>query len=305
MTQRLTEMSINRVSLVDKGANGRVIALLKRDEEGSMPNDVITLPKDASPGFVDWIRKTVEAFSGRLQPVPLVKTATFAEVVAGQELSDALYDSWYTLQDVLWGAIYATDADGQALSVEAKTALVAQDLDEFKAFLLAQRSSASVAKGDEGSPDQRLADAFVRKVGKKISGSRLERLNAAAGALNSVLAEVADVVEAADEADEAEETDVEKTELVTAITEAVTKAQEPLVARIEALEKSKTEVVKTDGEGAEDDGPVTLEGLATVVEKILDRLDEGVEAKGVRKSLAGQDGSGEPVKKSAFAGFLA
>jgi hypothetical protein len=299
MTQRLTNLAIDRVSLVDKGANGRVIALLKRDEEGSM-----TDPPTDGPGLVAWLKKGLASLDAKLQPVPIAKTATFAEVVAGQELQDALWDSWYTLEDVLWGAIYAYDDNGQALSIEAKTALVAQDLDEFKAYLLAQMASATVAKSDAGSPDQRRFSAMVRKVGKKISGSRLERLNAAAEALNSVLVEVADVVEAADEADQAEETDVEKNELVAAVTEAVTKAQEPLIARIEALEKAPTTVVKTEGEGAEDDGPVTLEGLATVVEKILDRLDEAGEGKAVRKSLAGQDGAGEPVKKSAFAGIL-
>jgi hypothetical protein len=265
--------------------------------------DAADLPTDGA-GLVGWLRKAADALNARLQPVPIAKTATFAEVVAGQELQDALWDSWYTLEDVLWGAIYAYDDNGQALSIEAKTALVAQDLDEFKAYLLAQMASATVAKSDAGSPDQRRFAAMVRKVGKKISGSRLERLNAAAVALNSVLVEVADVVEAADVADVAEETDVEKNELVAAITEAVTKAQEPIVARLEALEKAKTEVVKTDGEGGEDDGPVTLEGLATVVEKILDRLDEQGEGKAIRKSMAGQDGTGEPVKKSAFAGFL-
>lgn len=299
MTQRLTDMRINRVSLVDKGANGRVMAILKRNEEASMP-EVITLPKDSSPGFVDWIRKTVEAFSGRLQPVPLAKTATFAEVVAGQELQDALWDSWYTLEDVLWGAIYAYDENGVALSIEAKTALVAQDLDEFKAYLLAQMAGATVSKSDPGSPDQRRFEAMVRKVGKKISGSRLDRLNAAAEALNSVLAEVADVVEAADEADQAEETDVEKSELVAAMTEAL----EPINKRLEDLE-AKVTVTKADGDDGAENDPVTLETVATVLESVVDRLEKIEGGQAVRKSLAGQDGTGEPVKKSAFAGILA
>src|SRR5665811_2401962 len=113
------------------------------------------------------------------------RTATFAEVVAGQELTDALSDSFYTLQDVLWSVVYAYDEAGQALTLEAKTALVAQDLDEFKAYLLAQMAGTAVAKGDLGSAEQRELAAWIRKIGKKISGSRLERLTAAAEALNS------------------------------------------------------------------------------------------------------------------------
>jgi hypothetical protein len=34
MSQQLTDMTITRVSLVDKGANARRLAVLKRDEEG-------------------------------------------------------------------------------------------------------------------------------------------------------------------------------------------------------------------------------------------------------------------------------
>jgi hypothetical protein len=304
MTQRLTDLEITRVSLVDKGANARRLAVLKRDEEGSMTDPIAAAiakagPEEAKVGVLAWLRKALGFDSA-----PVAKsTATFAEVVAGQELSDALSDSFYTLQDVLWGAIYAYDANGQALSIEAKTALVAQDLDEFKAYLLAQMASVTVAKGDEGSPDQRRLGAIVRKAGKKISGSRLERLNAAAEALNSVLAEVADVV--ADEAAEtAEEVDVDKAEMVAAFTEAM----EPIAKRVEALEAAKP-VVKTEAgpEGAGeagDDAPATLDTVVAVIEKLVDRIEAVEGSGGVRKSLAGQDGGTEQVKKSKWAGIF-
>lgn len=302
MSQRLTGMSIDRVSLVDKGANARVIALLKRDEEAPMTDGTLELPSDTSPGgVIAWLRKAADALNARLQPVPIAKARTFADVVAGQELSDALYDSFGTLEDVIWSAIYAYDANGQDLSLEAKTALISQDLDEFKAYLLAQMAGTTVAKGAAGTADQRAFGAFVRKVGKKISGSRLERLGAAAEALNSVLAEVAEVVES-EGADEPEESDVEKSELVTAVTEAITKGQEPLIARIDALEKAtvtKTAEPAAGAEGGETEP--TLEERLDTIEKIL---LQGVTSEGVRKSLAGQDGGTEPVKKSVFAGVM-
>jgi hypothetical protein len=301
MTQRLTDLEITRVSLVDKGANARRLAVLKRDEEGSMTDPIAAAiakagPEEAKVGVLAWLRKALG-----LGAAPVVKTATFAEVVAGQELSDALYDSWYTLQDVLWGAIYAYDENGQALSIEAKTALVAQDLDEFKAYLLAQMASVTVAKGDEGSPDQRGLAAWIRKVGKKISGSRLERLSAAAEAINSVLAEVADVVDEA--AETAEEVEVDKAEMVAAMTEAL----EPISKRLEAIEKAKpVEKVESaaDGAGTEEEEPVTLETAVKVIEKLADRLEVLEGGAAVRKSLTGQDGGAEPVKKSIWAGVL-
>jgi histone H3/H4 len=306
MSQRLTDMSITRVSLVDKGANQRRIAVLKRDEEASMSEQVAAAiakvdgDEHAKAGIAGWLRKAADVLLGR--PDPVVKTATFAEVVAGQELTDALSDSFYTLQDVLWSAIYACDENGQSLSIEAKTAFVAQDLDEFKTYLLGQMAAVSVAKADLGSAEQRRLGALVRKAGKKISGSRLERLAAAAEALNSVLAEVAEV--ANEKADEAEEVDVDKAEMVAAFTEAM----EPIAKRVAALEEAKP-VVKTDTEaesGAEagDDAPATLETVVTVIEKLVDRIAAIEGAGAVRKSLAGQDGGSEPIKKSKWAGVF-
>lgn len=344
MTQRLTDLEITRVSLVDKGANARRLAVLKRDEEGSM-----TDPADAPAGVIAWLRKALgidsspvvksavpttdaamrshlaaktpgghgmgdiavanmsmaamekkhTAGSGTDHSHTVAKTATFAEVVAGQELTDALSDSFYTLQDVLWSVVYAYDEAGQALTLEAKTALVAQDLDEFKSYLLAQMAGATVAKGDQGSADQRRLGAIVRKVGKKITASRLVRLNAAAEALNSVLAEVADVV-ANEAADTAEEVDVDKAEMVAAFTEAM----EPISKRIAALEAKpivKVEVATTEGEAAD---PVTLETVVDVIEKLADRLAAVEGSGGVRKSLAGQDGGVEVKKASVFAGIM-
>jgi hypothetical protein len=303
MTQRLTDLEITRVSLVDKGANAKRLAVLKRDEEGSMTDPIAAAiakagPEEAKVGVLAWLRKALGLGSS-----PVIKAATFAEVIAGQELTDALSDSFYTLQDVLWSAIYAYDENGQALSIEAKTALVAQDLDEFRSYLLAQMASVTVAKGDLESPDQRRLGAIVRKVGKKITASRLVRLTAAAEALNSVLAEVAEVV--ADEAaDTAEEVEVDKAEMVAAMTEAL----EPISKRLEALEKAEP-VAKVDAAAAatakgEVEDPVTLETVAAVIEKLADRLEAIEGGAAVRKSLEGQDGGAEVVKKSKWAGIL-
>lgn len=293
MTQRLTNLEITRVSLVDKGANAKRLAVLKRDEEASMTDSAET-----PAGVVAWLRKQL----GMAEPVAK-GPRTFSDIVAGQQLSDALWDNWYTLEDALWSAIYATDDNGQAISMEARQALVAQNLDEFKAYLLDQMASV-VSKGEPGPTDlakRRIADT-VAKVGKKISGSRLERLQAAAEALTSVLDEVAEAV--TDEAaGEAEEVQVDKAELVAAFTE----ANEPIVKRLEALEQAAVAKADPDAQpdGDESEGEeLTLEGVATIVEKVFDRLEAIEGGQAIRKSLAGQDGGTEAVKKSTFAGIM-
>jgi hypothetical protein len=307
VSQQLTDMTITRVSLVDKGANARRLAVLKRDEEGSMSEGVAAAiakvggDESTKAGVAGFLQKMADALLGKREPV--AKTAaTFAEVVAGQQLSDALWDSWYTLEDVLWGAIYAYDENAQPLSIEAKKALVAQDLDEFKAYLLVQMDATGIEKR-EASPAElatRHVAAIVAKAGRKISGDRLGRLQAAAEALNGVLSEV---VEATEAGDDAQEDQVDKAELVGAITEAVTKAQAPLVERLEALEKRAADapVAKGDGEAEGEDGPATLDTVVEVIGKLADRI-EGIEKRrGERSSVAGQDGEGV-AKRSVFAG---
>lgn len=304
MTQRLTGMGITRVSLVDKGANAKRLAVFKRDEEGPMSDPIDEPTRSAVAGF---LQKAADLLIGKRSPV--AKVQTFAAMVAGRELNDALDESWWTLQDALWSAMYARDDDGADLSLGAKEALVGQNLDEFKAYLLAAMSDASaVAKRDpsEAARTRAAVTTAVEKVGRKISGSRLERLQAAAEALTSVLDEVAEAV--VDEAaDTAEEVQVDKAELVAALTE----ANAPIVKRLEVLETKieKAEPAAGTGTAGEDDAEgeddaVTLETIATAVEKILDRVEALEGGAAVRKSLAGQDGT-EPVKKaSTFAGVM-
>ena len=295
MTQRLTDMALTRVSVVDKGANARRFAVLKRDEEGGMADQVTEPPA----GVIAWLRKQLGL---EATPEPVAKVMTFAERVAGQELRDALYDSWYMLEDALWGAIYGYDADGKELSTEAKKALIGQSLDEFTAYLLAQMDS-GIEKRDGGPAEAatRHVAAIVAKAGRKISGARLERLQAASEALNGVLAEVAEVTEEAGA--DAQEDTVEKADLIAAVTEAVTKANEPIVARIEALEEAPAAAGDVAEGDADADEAVTIEVLAEVVGKLADRLERVEKARGERTSVAGQDTDGE-IKKSRWAGVF-
>lgn len=297
MTQRLTDMALTRVSVVDKGANARRFAVLKRDEEDAMTGAAATA--DETPaGIAAWLHKAADLILGKPEPAPVAKVMTFAERVAGQELRDALYDSWYTLEDALWGAIYGYDADGKELSTEAKKALIGQSLDEFKAYLLAQMDS-GISKRDGGPAEAatRHIDAVVAKAGKKISGARLERLQAASEALNSVLSEVVEVTEEAGA--DAQEDDVEKADLVAAVTEAITKANEPIVARLEALEKSATA-----SSTSEADAPATLDDVINVVAKLADRLEAVEKTRGARTSIDGQDEGDTVRKRGTFAGIL-
>jgi len=285
MTTQLVKMGIQHVSLVDRGANAREFAILKRAYETP---PVAMPPVSASPvepGLIEKI-KTL------LGVTPVAKAQqTFASIVAGRELTDALAEHWTTLQDAMWSAIYAYDADNQPLPLEEKKALAAQNLDEFKAYLLAEMDR-GITKSDLSASAfaKAMVDGAVRKVGRKISAARMASLKEAADKLLAVLAEV----EGSDEETEKRALPEEGADMTSEeLAAAIAKANEPLVARLEAIEKAQT--AKAAGEGEENDDPVTLESIAEAIGKLADRV-EGVEkGRGQRTSGNGEDAT---VQKS-------
>lgn len=297
MSQHLTDMDIDRVSLVDKGANGRVFAILKRQgQEAAMTNPVAKSDPGATPAEqAGLLRKIADFITGRT----VAKAQTFGEMIAGDALYDALDDSYDTLWSALWSAMWACDDMGMDIPMADKQALVAQSLDEFKAYLL---NAMQVGVGKRANPSEvnlakRRIGVAIAKVGKKISAARMEQLQAAADALNSVLADVeADTEKRAD----AQEADMTSDEL----TAAVAKAMDPIEKRLDAIEKAaKPAPVEVQKAADADTDELTLEGVAKGLLQLREDLEPVLKAKGSRTSAAGQES--EPVaKRSVFAGVL-
>jgi len=322
MGQRLTNMAIDRVALVDKGANGRPFAVLKRDDAPDAADiaDLAKLwdesnaaePVVAKRGLLSMVAK---ALGLRVEEdrIDVAKARTFAAILAGDQLSDALYDSWWTLEDALWSAMYATDASGADLSIEQKQALVAQNLDEFKAWLLSEMAdAASIAKRDTPR-STRAIEALVRKASAGATTERADELTKAGAAFAAAMADGEPASsEDTDTGDDAQEVDMDVQELAKAlqphIESAVDAAVEKRMAAQPAPAPAPAPVAKgePDEGGDEDpeDGDVSLAGIAKAIGHLSDRMERLEGGAAVRKSLDGQDGGAEPRKKSALAGIL-
>lgn len=280
MTQQLVAMDIDKVSLVDRGANGRKFAVLKQaDAPPGMP-PVSSPQVPAQPSRLDRIVKAIAAVLEGDREVS--KAQTFGSIIAGQQLQDALYDAWYTLQDALWYAIWAYDENGVELSLEQKEALVAANLDEFKAWLLAQMET-GISKSDRPTAEVvagASVTAAVRKVGKKISAARLTRLKEAADALTSVLAEVESESDTEKRA-QPEEADMDVQELAKALQPMIESAVDAAVEKRMANQPAPIEAEETDdakpvSKAADDDeAPAWAIALVDRVEKIEESLGRG------------------------------
>ena len=111
MGQHLTAMKISTVSTVDKGANEREIALLKR--AGAAP--------------------------------PVRKAQSFAQLMAGQEAAQWLQPALDALAEVVWAAMYPGSETPQP-TAEQRLLAVANSVDEFKAALIMQLGAAIAAQ---------------------------------------------------------------------------------------------------------------------------------------------------------------
>jgi len=204
-----------------------------------------------------------------------VDNQSFTEAMVANQVNDKLWLAY----DALRVAITNVLAD-EDMTAEEKSAKIAESLGQFQEFVL----GLVAASGDVGKVDAQWGNYLVphdgvQKVGAKIARHRLEKIKAAYAVLGEILAEV----EPDEEADE-----VNKEEVVKVVEETVAGKVAEVAKRIDPLAEL----------------PNKLEELAKKQDELLKRIEMLENAKGVRKSIAGQDDGGKEVKKSMWAGIL-
>ncbi len=125
MTQELRNMRIRQVSLVDKGANGRTFAILKRDAGA--------------------VRKGVPATFGMLQ--------------GAREIATWLPEALYSLGQVVNAAV-AGDPNDPAVTPELRLAAVRGSAAEFSAQLLERVAAAIVGQAPASDVAKRRSGSW-------------------------------------------------------------------------------------------------------------------------------------------------
>lgn len=188
---------------------------------------------------------------------------TFAENMVQEQVNQKFWMAF----DALRSAVDSTLRD-EALTPAEKTEQVAVSLGQFQEFILGLVAG-GVGKSEDGA---------MQKVGAKIARHRLEKLKAAHAVLSEILAEV----EPDGEGDE-----MTKDEIAKAVEEAVAGKLAEVSKRVDPLAEL----------------PGKVEDLLKRHGELLGRVEALEAAKGLRKSVPGQDEPGE-VKKSKWAGIL-
>ena len=302
MAKHLMRMAIDKVSLVDSGANQKRFAVLKRDDSGDATDVTEEVPEDevgtTSEGDsrMGLIGKVAEAMG-------LAKADTFGDMMARAHASEVADESFRTMESAFWTAQYANHEDGTPFTTEQKVTLVKTSLDQFGSYL--------------------LDSMVVSKAGRKISGKRLEGLKGAFRILGEIIEQQEAGFFSAEDEPVTKEIDMDEKEMTTLIDERVSKAVAAAMAPdgevVTALTKALTEAVKPvepvvekadekpepkpveKVETVEQEDAITNAQLAEAVVKLAERMDASEASE--RQSQAGSD---EPIKKKAspLAGIL-
>lgn len=171
--------------------------------------------------------------------------------VKQKDFKDDINDAKWALSDVIWEILDKADMD----TVAKKTQILAQ-IDAFKAYVsnIDTGTLEKMAKAD-------VSDQVIEKAGKVFSRANLEQLKQAKENIDSLITQAEskeDII------------NMNQTELDTMLTQAISKAMQPISDKIEKIEKSMGINEKTEEEK-------TIEILTQAIEKAMQPISDRVE----------------------------
>lgn len=309
----MSDMDIDMISLVRKGANGQKIQIYKADdcEEPEEPEENDVDQEDAQ-GLLDvlksyfagkrGVQKADEAVATKTK---VVQKKTFAAMMAVNDITENMWRANDTLRSVMRDIINNEE-------VKDKKAALLQAVDEYSAYMKGKVNTSSIAKSDAFFD---VPEAVIEKAGKKVSSKNLTALKDAQSALAAVIAEAEGTNKKDDQnsagsgagnSEVEEEKEVKKSEIAEVMKAAFEDALKPINERLDKIEKAD-EAPAVEGEGTGDDGDeATEENIAEVVKAAVsaaltpvnERLDKIEKSRGLSRSKEGEEPGNSTVKKS-------
>lgn len=308
----MSDMDIDMISLVRKGANGQKIQIYKEDEEDQEGNPEI---QDEDQGLLDLLKsyfagkKTVN----KADAAKATSKKTFAGMMAVNDITENMWRANDTLRSVMRDIINNEE-------VKDKKAALLQAVDEYSAYMKSKVNSSSIAKSVTFFD---VPEAVIEKAGKKVSSKNLAALKNAQSALAAVIAEAEGegIDEKGDSGEDSgtgtvkksdveEEDEVKKSEIADVMKSAMEEALKPINERLDKIEKGESGE-EPEGEGGDAEGgeEATPDNIADVVKAAVsaaltpvnERLDKIEKSRGLSRSQEGDEPGNSTVKKSGEA----
>lgn len=280
----MTNMDINFISLVKKGANKQKIQIYKSDDyEEPETNSV----DEEVKGFFDVMKSFFTGKQTIAKADTPKKAKSFTDKMAVYDVMDGMWRVTDTLTSTLRDIL--NDENVTDKQTDMNTAI-----DEFAAYMK-ERIKNVGKKVTKSDTDFFMAEP-IEKAGKKISTARLENIKSAIVALQSIVDDVSTDTEGGDG-------EVKKEEITEIIKSALGESLKPITERLDKIEKEdgvedpKKEVNK------EDIAEIVKSAISDSLQPINERLATVEKARGISKQT--DDEPKETVKKSdnIFAGL--
>lgn len=218
---------------------------------------------------VEHIEKSeAEQASGLLQVIKNflgvgdIKKGDVAEKFASRAKSNNFWTAFSTLQDTLQKYNWSSDR----YEFESDAGKVQEALTEFSTIITDILASDNIAKAMGKPPEA------IEKAGKKISTANMAEIKSAHEALSKI-------IDATNE--EAEE--VKKEEIEKMVGEGIAKALEPVVAKLDAMEKSEPSEEEPKDLTADDVTKMVTDAVTKAMEPLAQRIEKVETARGVVK----------------------
>lgn len=295
----MSDMDINMISLVRKGANKQKIQIYKEDE----CEDQEDLDEDEVKGLFGILKSY---FTGKIQKTN--ETAkkpkkTFAGMMAVSDITENMWRANDTLRNVMRDIINNEE-------VTDKKAALLQAVDEYSTYMKNKVNTVAITKGDSFFD---VPEAEIQKAGKKVSGKNLEALKAAQKALSAVISEAESEPSEKDKDSnrEKEAEEVKKEELTEIMKQAMEAALKPINDRLDKIEKEDVTGEQEETEDVAEGSEAITEIIKSVIDEALNPLESRLEkvekSRGMARSLEGEEKTGKIEKEAddVFDGYFA
>lgn len=194
-----------------------------------------------------------------------IKKGEVAEKFASRAKSNNFWAAFSTLQDTLQKYNWATDR----YEFESDAGKVQEALSEFSSIITDILASDNIAKA-MGKPPESIA-----KAGKKISSANMNEIKSAHEALGKLIS-----IDQDEEAEEVKKEDIEKM-----VGEGIKKVLEPVVAKLDAMEKNQPSEEEPKDLTADDVAKMVSDAVTKAMEPLAQRIEKVETTRGVAKQV--------------------
>lgn len=274
----MSDLDINMISLVQKGANKQKIQIYKEDDAGDEQEQ-----ETEEKGLFHLLKSYFSKDTIEKADTP---KKTFAGMMAVNDITENMWRANDTLRSVMRDIINNEE-------IKDKKVALLQAIDEYCSYMKEKINVSKIAKGDRFFD---IPEVEIEKAGKKVSSKNLEALKEAHKALAGVIGDAEPDMESDGGSNvNKEDIEVKKEDLAEVMKQTMADALKPINDRLDKIEKAENVEIEQDNKesagenGQEDITEILKSVVGEALKPIESRLEKVEKSRGLPRSLEGDE----------------